>query len=358
MYSHGKSKKRTVLWRAVAVGVMVFILIALVGSVYAARRWYNESLQPVSTSSEVKKITITKGASLQEIAKLLESEQVIRSAKVFEAYVRTKDLSSELKAGVFELSPSWSLSEIVDVLVSGEEASDLFTIGPGLRLDQIQKRLQKAGFSDSDIAAALDPKQYDGHPALVGKPLEASLEGYIYPESFKITAASTANEIVRQSLDQLADKLTPDIIKAFAEQGLTTHEALIIASIIEKEVSGYEDRQKVAQVMLKRLREGMALGADATYLYAAAVYGGDPFPNNPSPYNTRLYTGLPPGPISNVGLTSLEAVANPSATDYLYYVTGDDGTNHFTETAAEHEAAVRRYCTIACAPGYRAPEVE
>lgn len=335
------------------VGIVAVVVAIVV--IFTARHWYTDALKPVSVSTEVRIVTIETGSSPSQIADLLEKNKIIKSAKAFSAYVRNNNVADQLKAGTFELSPSWSVSEIVGVLVSGKEASTLFTIAPGLRLDQIRERLLKAGFSNEDIQNALNPKTYVNHPALVGKPETASLEGYIYPESFKITASTTADSIIKQSLDVLAQKLTPALIKKFSEQSLTTFEAITLASLIEKEVSGYDDRRKVAQVLLKRLNEDIPLGIDATYLYAAAVFGTEPFPSSTSPYNTRQFKGIPPGPISNVDISGLEAIANPSDTDYLFYVSGDDGTNYFSKTQEEHEANIAKYCTKACAPGYVPP---
>jgi UPF0755 protein len=257
-----------------------------------------------------------------------------------------------LKAGSFELSPSMSTQEIVNVLVEGKEISSLFTIGPGLRVDQIRKRLIDAGFAEAEVDAALEPTQYaDIAVARTIKP-GATLEGYIYPESFRIDRATTPTQVVRRAITELDKIVTPDLAAKLEQKGLTIYDAITLASIIEKEVSSPEDRKKVAQVFLSRLESDMSLGADATYLYASAVYGGEPFPSNDSPYNTRKYGGLPPGPISNFSRTAIEAIAEPSGTNYLFYVTGDDGINYFTSTEAEHLAAVAKYCTITCAPGY------
>ena len=356
LFSHGSRPARKKRWPIVLLTCVAVVALLIVGGVVGARQWYRVSLQPVSRSSEVIVVTVESGSSLNQIAQQLKDLGLIKSVRAFETYVTRQNIAGELKAGVFELSPSWSVEEIVSVLVSGKEASELFTIAPGLRLDQIKQRFIAAGFNADEVDTALQSETYTNHPALVDKPNAASLEGYIYPESFRITATTTAQEVITQSLDELAKILTPKLKNAFEANGLSVHEAITIASIVEKEVAGVEDRKKVAQVMLKRQREGMMLGADATYLYAAAVYGGEPFPDNESPYNTRKYTGLPPGPISNVDITSLEAVAYPASTDYLYYVTGDDGTNHFTRTEEEHVQATKKYCTIACAPGYIADE--
>lgn len=352
MFKHGKvkrSKKKKISYLLI---ILVVFGILLGGGVIVTNKWYNDSLNPLSASTEVKKITIDSGSSLREIATQLEATGLIRSAKAFETYVRRENIADQLKAGVFELSPSWSVGEIVNVLVSGKEASELLTIGPGIRLDQIRERFVKFGFKASEVDLALSATQYATHPALAGKPATASLEGYLYPESFRVSASTTPGQIISQSLDQLAYVITPDLATAIASQGLTTHEAITLASIVEKEVSSIEDRKIVAQIFLKRLKEGIALGSDATYFYASAVYGGEPFPSLDSPYNTRMYAGLPPGPINNVSQTSLEAIAYPASTNYLFFVTGDDGINHFTNTEAEHNEAIAKYCTLSCTPGY------
>ena len=194
----------------------------------------------------------------------------------------------------------------------------------------------------------MNPNLYKDHPALVAKPRDASLEGYLYPESFKVTSSTTVQEIIEQSLDEMAKRLTPERIEAFASQGLSTHEAVILASIIEKEVSLAEDRRVVAQIFLKRLNEGMSLGSDVTYEYAAALTGEIASPELDSPYNTRKYTGLPPGPISNVDDAALAAVANPASTDYLFFISGDDGKTYYGTTHEEHDANIRDFCQLKC----------
>jgi UPF0755 protein len=306
----------------------------------------------VSSSSEVVVVTIESGSSPSEIARLLEEKELIRSVKAFETYVRGSGDAAKLKAGIFELSASMTTQEIVNVLVEGKEVSSLFTIGPGLRLDQIKKRLLDAGYTLQDVDLALDPSLYSDIAVVQTIKAGSSLEGYLYPETFRVDRSSTPQQIIRQSLNELDSVITPQLAANLEVQGLTIYDAITLASIVEKEVPSVEDRRVVAQIFLKRLREGVALGSDATYYYASAVFGGEPFPDLDSPYNTRIYAGLPPGPINNVSKTALEAVADPAQTDYLFFVTGADGVNHFTYTESEHQAAVSQYCGASCEPGY------
>jgi UPF0755 protein len=147
----------------------------------------------------------------------------------------------------------------------------------------------------------------------------------------------------------MQDHLTPDVRGAFAKQGLSTYQGVILASIVEQEVTRTDDRAQAAQVFLKRLSQNMMLGSDVTAFYGAVLAGKTPTVSYDSPYNTRLHTGLPPTPISNVSESSLQAVAHPATTDWLYFVAGDDGVTHFSRTLEEHEALTRQYCTRLCA---------
>lgn len=335
-------------WRKIAIiGLIVlafFLSLAFIG----ARIWYDQNLKPLTSSSRIVTVEIPVGSSVERIATLLKDEGVIRNSQVFEIYVRSHERAEALRAGVYDFNSSFTVAEIVEILVSGQEASELFTIPPGLRLDQVRARFIKGGYTEAETDAALEPTQYEGHAALVSKPNGDTLEGYLYPESFQRTSVTTAKTIVKLSLDEMAKRLTPDRIEAFSRQGLSPHEAIIIASIIEKEVHLAEDRLVVAQIFLKRLKEGIALGSDVTYEYASAVNGGIAWPGLEDPYNTRLYPGLPPGPIANFDETALEAVANPADTDYLFFLSGDDDKTYYGKTLAEHDKNIRDHCQKKC----------
>lgn len=309
---------------------------------------YNRNLQPLSSDTSVKLVTVESGASVDDIGKQLEEGGIIRSAWAFRLYVSSKDARSALQAGDYELSPSQSVADIVSLLTHGKVATNLVTILPGQRIDQIRKRLIQEGFKEADVDNALNPDSYSGHPALVDKPAGATLEGYLYPESYQRTSITEVGSIIKTALDQMHERLTPTLRAGFAKQGLSTYEAITLASIVENEVPKQEDRHKVAQVFLKRLRIGMKLESDATASYGAVLAGQKPSSRFDSAYNTYSNTGLPPSPITNVTESSLKAVAQPASTDWTYFVSGDDGTTHFSQTLAEHEANVERYCTKLC----------
>lgn len=326
----------------------VVVALLAVGGVVVARQYYYRNLEPVSGSQREISVMIEKGATVSEIAALLQGKGLIRNATVFSQYVRNSGAQDQLKAGTYALRPSYNVEEVVTVLTHGAVQRDLFTILPGQRLDQVRQSLLDAGYTAAEVDAALDPSQYRNHPALVDKPPKANLEGYLYPESFQKTAETEATTIIKQSLDEMHKRLTPDLRAALGKNNLSVHENIILASMVEQEVSTVADRQRVAQVFLKRLGMDMKLESDPTVRYGAVLAGEGPVLTVVTPHSTYEYKGLPPTPISNVSITSLEAVANPANTDWLFFVAGDDGTTHFSRTIEEHEANVERYCTTLC----------
>lgn len=327
------------------VSAVVLIVLSL-GAVVAVRQVYHDNLRPVSLSGESVLVTVPLGASSHEIAVLLEENGVIKKAWAFEWFVRNKGVRDDLKAGTYALRPNMGVQGVVEVLAQGAIATDLVTILPGQRLEWIRDGLINAGFAVDEVDAALQAGNYVNHPALVDKPVDASLEGYLYPESFQKTAETDPSQIVLASLDELQKRLTPQLRANIVKQGLTVHEGVILASIVGQEGKTAEERKQIAQVFLKRLREGMKLDADATTRYAINKPTGPLTAEDlasDNPYNTRKFAGLPPGPISNFTESALEAVASPAPGDYLFFVTGRDGTTRFSNTIEEHEALIERY---------------
>ncbi len=175
-----------------------------------------------------------------------------------------------------------------------------------------------------------------------------TLEGLLWPDSYQKQPDTDPAVIVRESLVAMGQHLTPDVQAAFATQGLTTYQGVTLASIIIQEVNKPQDQAQAAQVFLKRLKAGMMLGSDVTARYGAFAADRAPSLSYDSPYNTLLHTGLPLGPISTLNSSSLMAATHPAATDWLYFVAGDDGTTYFSSTLAEHQALTAKYCHKLC----------
>jgi UPF0755 protein len=346
-FKTGKRMRRLNL-RTYILIIIAIVAILLVSGVVMIRKVYTDNLKPVSTAQKSHVITVEPGMTTAAVADTLYSKGAIKSDWAFEWYVRNHQLRDQLKAGTYLVDETQSVEQIVNMLVEGKIRSDLVTILPGKRLAQVRDSLVQSGFSVQEVDAALEPSQYAGHPALTDKPTDASLEGYLYPESFQKTGQTTAKEVIELSLDEMQVRLTPDVRQALSQQGLTVHQGVTLASIVEQEVSNQADRAQAAQVFIKRYKTGMSLGSDPTASYGAILDGQEPSVNYDSVYNTRIRTGLPPGPIGNASESSLKAVAYPAQTDWLYFVSGDDKKTYFSKTLEEHEELTRKHCIDLC----------
>lgn len=344
--SHKKPKKHSKLLLLAIIG-STLLVIALAGAI-GARYWYSHQLSPISSQSRIELVEIKNGATANDIADLLQQKRLIRSSTAFVLYLKSNNLRDNLQAGVYEIDASYSVQQIVNKIVGGNVQKNLFTILPGQRLDQIKSAMVKAGYNEQAVNDAFNPELYKNHPALAAKPSNATLEGYLYPDSFQTTATTTPSQIIEQSLNAMSKNLKPELLDGFTANNLSPHQAVIMASIVLKESSNPESQKKIAGVFYNRLRAGMPLGADPTYQYIADITGQERSALIDSPYNTRKYSGLPPGPIANTSKTSLEAVANPINSDFLFFVAGDDGKIYYSKTIQEHEALAREHCKVLC----------
>jgi UPF0755 protein len=342
LYSRARRWPKRVIYTAIVL-LLLFACAAFV------LRWlYDKSLGPVSNDTTQKVFVIAPNSSVVKIGSDLYAQGLIRQQWVFDRYVAQTGLGSKLQAGTYRLSPSESTPAIASKFAEGKVAVDLIVLLPGQRLDQLKQAFIRANFDPATVDAAFDPAQYAGSPALAGLPPGASLEGFLYPDSYQKDATTNPTMIVRAALAEMAQHLTPEIRSAYAQHGLTVYQGVTMASIIEKEVSTQDDRNRVAQVFYSRMAKGMRLESDPTAYYGAILAGQKPSLSFSSPYNTYQVHGLPVGPISNMSDSSLHAVAFPAATDWLYFVAGDDGKTYFSKTLADHQALVAQYCKKLC----------
>ena len=324
---------------------MTLVLLGIAAGV-GAYFWYKDALQPLSTSQERIKVEVAAGAAADQVAATLEEKKLVKSALALQIYIKLHGKGS-IKAGNYVFTPGQGPFEIVEWLTQGKVDTFKLTILPGKTLAEIKKKLQEDGYSAGAVDAAYS-HQYN-HPLLADKPAGTTLEGYIYPETYFVSSDTPLETVFTQGFDLLQNDIERKGIKsALAGHNLSVYQGMTLASIIEKEVHNTADKRQVSQVFLKRLGEGGRLASDPTYKYAAAMLGIPPSTEIESPYNTYKNTGLPPGPIANFTVDSLEAVGNPATGDFLYFVAGDDGTTHFSRTFEEHERNIRQYCQKLC----------
>ena len=227
-------KKR---WLRVTVISLLVGLALFVGGAVIVRQVYYQNLKPVSVSQKVVTITIPLGSSLDQIANILNENHLIKSKWAFKQYVRSKDADGDIKAGTYELSSGYSAQEIVSIITEGKIKTNLVTILPGQTIKQIKKTFITHGFLESAVEAAFKPSLYKNHPALVDKPVAADLEGYLYPESYQKSDNTKPEEIVTLALDEMQNRLTPELRKALAKQDLSVYEGIILASESKLSVS-------------------------------------------------------------------------------------------------------------------------
>lgn len=335
-------------WKRLLIGVGIFFVL-LVATLVGVFIWYNHELSAVKPNDSTKQlIKIESGSTPTGIADTLKNAGLIRNTSVFLWYSRIGGVQNKLQAGTYRLSPSETTPQIVNHLVNGSVDSFSITFLPGSTLAQNRKVLIDAGYSEKDVDTALSASYTS--PLFAGKPANADLEGYLYGETYSFNTDTSVETILERVFEQFYSVVEAnDLEGKYAEQGLTLYQGITLASIIQREAStSGSDMPQIAEVFYNRRAANMPLGSDVTYQYIADKMGVPRDPNLDSPYNTRRYAGLPPGPISVPGEKALLATANPAIGDYMYFLSGDDGVTYFARTNAEHEANIKNHCQTKC----------
>jgi UPF0755 protein len=309
--------------------------------------WKEQTL-PVSKTDEKKIILISAGNTFSSVAKKLESEGLIRSKTAFYFIAWWKKATTKIKAGEYKLSPAQTPGEILDYLVQGRVCQYMVTIPEGYNLFQIDRLLTKAklvsGGSFLDVASDRDLLKNLGINAVTA-------EGYIYPDTYKLTKAATAKDMLNTFVSRFWEVWDSEGFNNRAKElNVKVHDIVTIASIVEKEAMQPKERPLIAGVFWNRLNRNMPLQADPTVHYGILVETREKRDRlrlkdlrKETPYNTYINRGLPKGPISNPGKDSIKATLYPSKKDYIYFVSQNNGTHYFSRTLAEHEMAVDKY---------------
>lgn len=335
-------------WKGRRLGLGASLLAAaLILALTASWAWWQSLMAPAGAEGAPPvKVTIPAGATAAEIGRLLEDHGIIRSALAFGFYAARQKADQKLKPGIYLLSPGENLSQILEHLVAGRVMEEEFTIPEGFTLKQIARVLAEKGLVTEDEFWQAAAKPYN-YPFLEGiSPGTHYLEGFLFPDTYRVPAGTTAEAIIRLMLDRFQQVYNEIEEERAPGLELDTLEIVTLASIVEKEAKLDRERPLVAGVFLNRLRRGMKLESCATVEYLLET----PKPvltyedlQLESPYNTYQVMGLPPGPIGSPGRASLLAALNPARTDYLYFAARPDGSHEFSRSLREHLAAVSRY---------------
>ena len=325
-----EARSQLVIFLNFVMTVITFLTIAAVALVYYAFREY-QAPGPLQADTT---FLVREGAGISEIADGLQRRDIISNARIFKTVTQFLGEDQKSRHGEYAIKAHSSMLEIMDILKSGKSIQYSVTLPEGLTVKQMFRRLADEPNLDGDLPAELPP------------------EGSLRPDTYKFTRGSKRSAVLAQMsasqqriLDEVWEKRDRDLPLASKE------EMLILASIVEKETGKADERPQVASVFLNRIKKGMRLQSDPTIVYG--LFGGDGKPvdreltrsdiDKSTPYNTYRINGLPPTPIANPGRAALEAVANPSRTDYLYFVADGTGGHAFAKTLEDHNANVKRW---------------
>ncbi|RIW37631.1 endolytic transglycosylase MltG [Bacillus salacetis] len=346
------------------VGIIVLALLIIVGGTAIGGYLYVKSaLQPVDEdNNKAVKVEIPIGSGVTSIGNILEENGIVKNAHVFKYYVKFNN-ESGFQAGNYDLTPAMTLDEIITSLKTGKvmmKAEFKITVPEGLQLDQIAEKIaEKTPYKTDEIIKKLDDEKFikgliEKFPDLLVKEdimadgVKHPLEGYLYPSTYPFYEEEPSlNTIIEKMVSQTQDVLT-QYETSRVEQDFSIHELMTFSSLVEEEATEKADRGKISSVFYNRLEKEMPLQTDPTVLYALGEHKSRTVYDDlevDSPYNTYQNRGLPPGPIANAGISSIEAVLNPDNTEYLYFLASKEGTVYYSETLDEHNEKKAKYIT-------------
>lgn len=325
--------------KALIKGAIAFLIVILcAGAIFFHIRSVNNQAQ------DVRLVTIPGGASTAEIANLLVQEQVIRSPLLFRVLTRVQLLDNKLQAGEYEFSAQMSTTQVLRKIVQGRTVSRSFTVPEGFTVEQIADLLSEKELVNRERFLQL---ARNGIPAYEyikpNRDAGYAVEGFLFPDTYSIPKGMKEEEILTMMLKKFDTMLTDEMRVKAAGQGLDLYQLITLASLVEREAKVEEERPVIAAVFLHRLQIEMPVQSCATIQYILGTPKQELSIQDTqveSPYNTYLHAGLPPGPIANPGLASIQAVLNPAQTDALYFVAKPDGAHIFSRTYEEHLLAI------------------
>lgn len=321
--------------------LFVLVLVAMAG--ISAALWVQGSATAPGTADETLTVYIPRGAPFGQVVNLLDQNGLVRSRLFFRALGYFYNAPRQIKAGEYEFTRAMTPGEILKKLVDGDVKKHPVVVPEGFTVRKIAARL-----ASERLAEEKEFLRLAGDGALLASlniPA-ASAEGFLFPDTYAFDRGMDAAAILQKMAGQFRAKVSAELIAKASDQGFTLLQWVTLASIIEKETGLKSEMPLVAAVFRNRLKRKMPLQSDPTVIYGIEHFDGNLTRRHlerQNPYNTYLNRGLPPGPICSPGLDALQAALNPAPVTYLYFVSRNDGSHHFSETLPEHSRAVRKY---------------
>lgn len=328
---------------------LLILIVAVVGgvAVWQAMRFVGT---PASADPTMVVFNVKSGQTLRDVAAQLENESLITDSRKFRAYVRIKALGNKVRTGEYALRRNMSPREILRILASGRSIEYVVTVSEGLNRFEIAAIVDRLGIgTHAEFLRLTQDREFI--KSMLGQDLP-TLEGYLFPETYYVTRASGVRGLVRQMVTKFKDSFAtvPQAVGSEIAVVLKPHEVVTLASIVEKETGAPEERPLISSVFHNRMRKGMRLQTDPTVIYGVWVRDGVWNRNisrqdlqTPTPYNTYVIPSLPPGPIANPGLAALMAASRPAKSEFLFFVSRNDGTHVFSRDYSQHRTAVGDY---------------
>ena len=353
-------------------GCIIFIVVIVAAAIFALAiiSHYNNAISESNKTGEIASITISSGESPNSVKDTLISNNIIKDQDVFFGFSAYKlyeyftKFDTKIQAGSYSIEKGSSIKDVAEILQKADVDQAKVTIREGLRLEEMADEFnrvlndginKKSKYNKNDFINLA--KNYDTGTKeyLSSRPIgNRSLEGYLFPDTYFLSKDVSAQSVINTMLDNFNNKIYQPYLGTIKINKYNLHQLLTVSSIVQREVQTPEDMAMVSSIFFRRIELNLPLGSDVTVLYALGysqsegVWWRKAEPTQQdllinSPYNTRKFTGLPPGPIDSPGLASFLATLNPKSTNYLYFLTDKEGITRYAKTAAEHEANIKKY---------------
>lgn len=333
------ARKQTVIFTVLAIVMLVLL---------SGCGWWTWAIQSKDMKGTSEVLTVEPGMNTRQIAAMLEEHKIIRSALVFRYLAKAEKADEKIIHGMYLFSPAQSPIEILNELINGPDVEILrVTFPEGYNTDQIVTALVEKGLGTKEDFYHVIANDVFDYAFLQGTPSGIHrLDGFLFPDTYYFEKNNSPHEIIEKILQRFGQEITSDTATQLQQVGLTLYEWVTLSSLVEKEAVKAEDRQLIASVFLNRLAKNMKLESCATIQYILGTPKAKLYEKDlqiPSPYNTYLHAGLPPGPIASPGHASLDAVLHPAKTDYLFFVAKSNGYHVFSKTYEEHLQNQKKY---------------
>ena len=323
---------------------MLVLLVVLGGlAAYLMIRWAETPVLSESEHPPSKIVFISDGATFQQVASMLERERLIKSRSAFVLLGKAHEAERKIHPGEYELNAAMLPADMLSKFLAGRVVLHSVTIPEGYSMGQIADVLAQHQITDrTEFVRLAKDKSF---MKTLGISVD-SLEGYLYPDTYRFPRSTAAKEVIKTMVEQLGQVMTAEWQARAKELHLSVHEVLTLASVIEKETGAGEERPQISSVFHNRLKKKIPLQSDPTVIYGLPNFDGNLHKkdlSHPSPYNTYRWPGLPPGPIASPGAQSIRAALYPVPSSYLFFVSKNNGTHQFSATLVEHNKAVEKY---------------